>query len=169
MTVGNLEKGEKVFQMMKKSGLKPDVVTYTSMINGFVKAKKLRAAEKIVTMMIESGCTPNCHSFAPLLYGYGREKNLKGVDRMLKQMRDLNVEPNLYILKQLKHLYEKMKLVDRIKDITEKILDLESRGMGKGYGSNRKPRNNSFPKDRHQNRDARDRRSERPTFRERNK
>ena len=117
--------------------------------------------------MIGSDCTPNCRSFAPLLNGYGREKNIKGVDRMLKQMTGQNVEPNLYILKLLKYLYEKMKLVDRIKDITEKLLVLERRGLGKGYGANQKAKNNSFPRDQHQNRDGRDRKRERPTFGER--
>jgi len=48
-----------VFQHIKDSGMSPDVVTYTTLMKTFMRAKKFEKVSEVYREMERAGCTPD--------------------------------------------------------------------------------------------------------------
>ncbi|XP_010537989.1 PREDICTED: pentatricopeptide repeat-containing protein At1g80150, mitochondrial [Tarenaya hassleriana] len=61
--MGVLDKAYLIMVDMEKSGLIPDVVTYTTLMSAFYKHNKYMVGNGLWNLMILKGCTPNLTSF----------------------------------------------------------------------------------------------------------
>ncbi|KAL2938647.1 hypothetical protein RDABS01_022096 [Bienertia sinuspersici] len=73
---GKVDGAESLFEEMQKKGIVPNVVTFTSLINGFVMIDRLDHAFLLLHKMLESNCQPNYRTFNVLLKGLHKECNM---------------------------------------------------------------------------------------------
>jgi pentatricopeptide repeat protein len=80
---------------MEAAGVNPDTVTYTALLDAFVKARDLKGCENMLLRMEAAGVSPNTVTFNTLLKGYARvldeEAKLFGVRRALGSMERLGL------------------------------------------------------------------------------
>ncbi|PRQ34778.1 putative metalloenzyme, LuxS/M16 peptidase, tetratricopeptide-like helical domain-containing protein [Rosa chinensis] len=80
-----------------KLGLQPDVVTFTTLINGFVLHNQVPEAARIFTKMLETGhCKPNVVTFNTLMKGFCmRGDNTAAIQLLGKMEEERGCEPNV--------------------------------------------------------------------------
>lgn len=61
-----------VFQDLRNSGLHPNVVVYTAMMNAYGRAGDIDGAEEIWREMKMAGCVPSALSYTGLINAYAR-------------------------------------------------------------------------------------------------
>lgn len=88
---------------MEKSGLKPDIFTYTMIINGYSKQTDMIRARKWLTRMLKNGLEPDAHIYTSLIDGYMREADLDKAEAMFRIMMKKNIKPTLVTYNILMH------------------------------------------------------------------
>eukprot|EP00252_Welwitschia_mirabilis_P014860 TRINITY_DN32906_c0_g1_i1.p1 TRINITY_DN32906_c0_g1~~TRINITY_DN32906_c0_g1_i1.p1 ORF type:complete len:181 (-),score=29.39 TRINITY_DN32906_c0_g1_i1:25-489(-) len=79
---------------IEESGLSPDVVTFTTLINGYCKVGNMVEALKIWNVMLERNLKPSVAAYNALLYGYCALGRLGDALRLHDEMIQ-DVFPNL--------------------------------------------------------------------------
>ncbi|XP_057489733.1 pentatricopeptide repeat-containing protein At3g22670, mitochondrial-like [Actinidia eriantha] len=144
---GRLNDARKVFEDMSKQGVRPDVVTYNSLITTPCEHLQEDIALKLLWEMDTSWCNPDLRTYAPLLKMFCRKKRMKVLSFLLKCMfeNDVSLELETYSLLvrglgkcgKVEHaclFFEEMVSRGLVpKDCTSKILrkELERKGMVK--------------------------------------
>ena len=78
-----------------KPKVRPDVISYGYMINGFADAKKPRSALKLFSDMCNRGIPPNVHTYMGVLKSFARLRDGVSSVQVLSEMREKGVEPDL--------------------------------------------------------------------------
>jgi pentatricopeptide repeat protein len=78
-----------------KPRIKPDVISYGYMINGFADAKKPRSALKLFSDMCNRGIPPNVQTYMGVLKAFARLRDGVSSVQVLSEMREKGVEPDL--------------------------------------------------------------------------
>ncbi|KAK9073545.1 hypothetical protein SSX86_007869 [Deinandra increscens subsp. villosa] len=69
-SVGLFEKAEEIMSAMKDAGYEPDNITYSQLIFGLCKARKLEEASKVIDVMEQNGCIPDIKTWTILIQGH---------------------------------------------------------------------------------------------------
>ncbi|XP_022741009.1 pentatricopeptide repeat-containing protein At2g17670 [Durio zibethinus] len=81
---------------MKTSfGIKPDLVTYTILIDNVCNSKNLREAMRLVGVLHESGFKPDCFVYNTIMKGYCMLSKGSEAIEVYKKMKEECVEPDL--------------------------------------------------------------------------
>ncbi|ONK63930.1 uncharacterized protein A4U43_C07F20380 [Asparagus officinalis] len=88
------ESAREVVRWMVKSGCKPDVVMYSTLINGLCRAGRVEEAREVVDEMVKEKCEPNCLTFTPLLQAYCSNGRIEEAKRLLDSMESGNCSPD---------------------------------------------------------------------------
>ncbi|XVF62269.1 hypothetical protein PTKIN_Ptkin08bG0203900 [Pterospermum kingtungense] len=81
---------------MKSSfGIKPDLVTYTILIDNVCNSKNLREAMRLVGVLHESGFKPDCFVYNTIMKGYCMLSRGSEAIEVYKKMKEEGVEPDL--------------------------------------------------------------------------
>ena len=81
---------------MKSSfGIKPDLVTYTILIDNVCNSKNLREAMRLVGVLHESGFKPDCFVYNTIMKGYCMLSKGSEAIEVYKKMKEEGVEPDL--------------------------------------------------------------------------
>ncbi|KAK6237250.1 hypothetical protein QUC31_002719 [Theobroma cacao] len=81
---------------MKSSfGIKPDLVTYTILIDNVCNSKNLREAMRLVGVLNESGFKPDCFVYNTIMKGYCMLSKGSEIIEVYKKMKEEGVEPDL--------------------------------------------------------------------------
>ncbi|WVF69705.1 hypothetical protein IAT40_004484 [Kwoniella sp. CBS 6097] len=86
-----------LFSLAEKSGLKPDVVTYTTLVQGLLRAGRLMLAKKVLEDMHRQGISPNermCSMLIADLAKSGTKIGLAHAEEILKLMRKKQMKTN---------------------------------------------------------------------------
>ncbi|WVQ98145.1 hypothetical protein IAU59_005267 [Kwoniella sp. CBS 9459] len=86
-----------LFSLAEKSGLKPDVVTYTTLVQGLLRAGRLMLAKKVLEDMHRQGISPNermCSMLIADLAKSGSKIGLAHAEEILKLMRQKQMKTN---------------------------------------------------------------------------
>ncbi len=93
-------------QMKREKRVRPDVVTYNSLITGWARhMKRMDAAEKVMQdLMNDPHVSPNTRTFDALINGYlylrgDRQYRSERMYYWLCKMRDSNLQPNHHTVK----------------------------------------------------------------------
>jgi pentatricopeptide repeat protein len=78
-----------------KPRIKPDVISYGYMINGFADAKKPRSALKLFSDMCNRGIPPNVQTYMGVLKAFARLRDGVSSVQVLSEMREKGIEPDL--------------------------------------------------------------------------
>ncbi|KAI3523637.1 hypothetical protein L1887_01910 [Cichorium endivia] len=98
---GLVQEGMKLFYLIRESGIIPDVVTYTSLVQSFCHDQKLDDAIRIFKKMQSNGVVPNAFSYVILIQGLCKGKRLDDALEFCLQMLKTGHSPNLSTFTQL--------------------------------------------------------------------
>ncbi|KAG9160112.1 hypothetical protein Leryth_015007 [Lithospermum erythrorhizon] len=82
-----VEKAVKIFGEMEKNGVKPDLVTFNTVLVGLYSSKRFLEGEKMWRRMIETGLKPDIRSWNARIIGYVNEKRF---DEAVKALSELD-------------------------------------------------------------------------------
>jgi pentatricopeptide repeat protein len=71
---------------MAEQGLLPNVITYTSLIDGLYRNGGTNLAFKIFHEMEKRNCSPNLYTYSSLIYGLCIECKADDAERLLEEM-----------------------------------------------------------------------------------
>ncbi|KAG6503434.1 hypothetical protein ZIOFF_035747 [Zingiber officinale] len=78
---------------MRSNSYVPNVVTYQTLLSGFLKKKQLGWCKRIIKMMITEGCNPSPSLFNSLMHGYCSTKDYAYAYKLLKKMIACGCQP----------------------------------------------------------------------------
>ncbi|KAL7276868.1 hypothetical protein RUND412_000108 [Rhizina undulata] len=87
--------------MTKGSLVKPNVYSWSILMNSLASTGRTKDAEGVLRIMKEKGIEPNVVTWTSLLKGYIRNKDTKMAGNVIKRMTDCTVEPNNVTLSML--------------------------------------------------------------------
>lgn len=93
-----------LFRDMEKSGLKPDIHSYTMIISEYSKqSDMIRARKWLNRMMLRDKIKPDAHIYTTLIDGYMREANVDDAEVMFQFMMKKDIKPTLVTYNILMH------------------------------------------------------------------
>uniref|UniRef100_A0A0E0PAU7 Pentacotripeptide-repeat region of PRORP domain-containing protein n=1 Tax=Oryza rufipogon TaxID=4529 RepID=A0A0E0PAU7_ORYRU len=75
----------------------PNVVTYRTLLSGFLKKKQLGWCKRIINMMMTEGCNPNPSLFNSLVHSYCNEKDYAYAYKLLNRMTTCGCPPGYVV------------------------------------------------------------------------
>jgi pentatricopeptide repeat protein len=91
---GNLEEALATCTRMTEVGIKPNVVTYSSLIDGHSKMGKMEIATAIYTEMVAKGIEPNVVTYTALIHGHAKNGSMDAAFWLHKEMIEKGIYPN---------------------------------------------------------------------------
>ncbi|XP_057458151.1 pentatricopeptide repeat-containing protein At2g17670 [Lotus japonicus] len=82
-------------EMRKNFGIKPDLVTYTILIDNVCNTKNLREASRLVTVLHKEGFKPDCFLYNTIMKGYCMLSRGSEAIEVYNTMKEEGVEPDL--------------------------------------------------------------------------
>ncbi|KAJ4869011.1 putative pentatricopeptide repeat-containing protein [Raphanus sativus] len=90
------EEAEAFFhEMTKEKGLKPDLVTYNSLIDVYCKAREMDKAYKLIDKMREEDVTPDVITYTTIIGGLGLIGQPDKAREVLKEMKEYGCYPDV--------------------------------------------------------------------------
>lgn len=83
--------------LMEEFGVKPDVVTFSTIMNAWSSAGLMDKCQEIFDDMVKNGIEPDIHAFSILAKGYVRAGEPEKAEALLKVMGSSKVHPNVVI------------------------------------------------------------------------
>ena len=93
----NEYKLEQALTMMEDFGIKPDVITFSTIMNGWSSAARMDKCQEIFDDMVKSGIEPDIHAFSILAKGFVRAGEPAKAESLLNSMSKYGVRPNVVI------------------------------------------------------------------------
>ena len=98
---GNVGAAQDVFRELEGSGtwdmeslgIKPDVASYTSLLDHWANQGDVELSEKVLEKMTRQGVAPDERTFGALVKAYARARDPSGAERVLERMREFEVPP----------------------------------------------------------------------------
>ncbi|KAL3650874.1 hypothetical protein CASFOL_007277 [Castilleja foliolosa] len=92
---------ERLWNQMKREGIKPTVVTYGTLIEGFCRNREVDVAMELVTEMKASGIEPNAIVYNSIIDALGEAGRFKEALGMLERFSILETGPTIYTYNSL--------------------------------------------------------------------
>ncbi|CAN1271839.1 Pentatricopeptide repeat-containing protein At2g26790, mitochondrial [Linum perenne] len=91
--LGDVDAATALLTEMKKKGMIPDFVNYTTLIHGYCCGGKLNEALKLFKEMKDNGIKPDIITYNVLASGFSRSGHTEEIKRLLDYMMDQGIEP----------------------------------------------------------------------------
>lgn len=88
---------EQVLILMKEHGVKPDVITFSTIMNAWSEAGLMDKCREIFNDMVDAGIEPDIHAYSILAKGYVRAREPEKAEELLTTMEESGVRPNVVI------------------------------------------------------------------------
>lgn len=86
-----------VLNLMEEFYIRPDVITYSTIMNAWSQAGFLEKCKEIYNNMLKSGVKPDGHAYSILAKGYVRAQEMEKAEELLTVMTKSGVQPNVVI------------------------------------------------------------------------
>lgn len=86
---------EQALTLMEEFGVKPDVVTFSTIMDAWSSAGLMGKCQEIFDDMVKAGIEPDIHVFSILAKGYVRAGEPQKAESILTSMRKYGVHPNV--------------------------------------------------------------------------
>lgn len=86
-----------VLTLMEEFGVKPDVITFSTIMNAWSSAGLMEKCHEIFNDMVKAGIEPDIHAFSILAKGYVRSGEPGKAESLLTSMTKSGVPPNVVI------------------------------------------------------------------------
>mmetsp|Transcript_17141 Transcript_17141/g.69389 ORF Transcript_17141/g.69389 Transcript_17141/m.69389 type:complete len:127 (+) Transcript_17141:1209-1589(+) len=88
---GDFDGADRSLKLMRSKGLKPNVVTYSSLIDARAKRGEINKALRLRSDMEEDGQLPNTITWNSLINGLGNACRVDDAEKLFLEMKDKNV------------------------------------------------------------------------------
>ena len=88
------EQADKLLEQMTEAGVRPNTVTYNTLINKHQESGQLDRANELLESMRASGIRPDVVTFSSLIDGLSRSLRHRQAERLWSQMRDMGIQPD---------------------------------------------------------------------------
>ncbi|GKV06612.1 hypothetical protein SLEP1_g18485 [Rubroshorea leprosula] len=88
---------EEALTLMEEFGIKPDVITFSTIMNSWSSAGLMDRCQEIFDDMVNAGIEPDIHAFSILAKGYIRAGEPHKAESLLNSMGKFGVRPNVVI------------------------------------------------------------------------
>ncbi|XP_024182322.1 pentatricopeptide repeat-containing protein At1g80150, mitochondrial isoform X2 [Rosa chinensis] len=92
--MGILTKAYVIMVEMEKLGIRPDVITYTTLISAFYKHRRWEIANGLWNLMVLKRCLPNLATFNVRIQFLVNTKRAWEANRVLKMMQNIGIAPD---------------------------------------------------------------------------
>ncbi|KAJ4828085.1 hypothetical protein Tsubulata_018952, partial [Turnera subulata] len=89
------EESEAFFQEMKDLGVRPDIVSYNSLVDVYCKSREIDKANKVVDKMFEEGISPDVITFTSIIGGLGLVGQPDKARAVLTEMKEHGCHPDV--------------------------------------------------------------------------
>ncbi|KAL0327561.1 UNVERIFIED_CONTAM: hypothetical protein Sangu_1834100 [Sesamum angustifolium] len=86
-----------VLTLMEEFGVKPDVITFSTIMNAWSAAGYMIKCREIFDDMVEAGIKPDAHAYSILAKGYVRAQEPEKAEELLDAMKKSGICPNVVI------------------------------------------------------------------------
>ncbi|XP_037495778.1 pentatricopeptide repeat-containing protein At3g07290, mitochondrial [Jatropha curcas] len=121
--IGLIDKAISLLDEMVRNGCKPNVYTYTALIDGLCREGKIEEANGIFRRMLQDGLSPGIITYNALINGYCKEGRIVSAFEIIGLMERRNCKPNIRTYNELMEglcrvnkSYKAMFLLKRIVD-----------------------------------------------------
>lgn len=83
--------------LMEEFGVKPDVITFSTIMNAWSTAGFMEKCKQIFDDMVNAGIKPDIHAYSILAKGYVRAQEPEKAEELLTSMLESGVRPNVVI------------------------------------------------------------------------
>ncbi|KAG1361045.1 Pentatricopeptide repeat-containing protein [Cocos nucifera] len=102
-------------ELRRSSGIRPDLVTYTILIDAVCRGRNLREATRLLGVLADAGFKPDCYLYNTIMKGYCMVDQCGEVMEVYNKMKDEGVEPDLVTYNTLVYGLSKAGMVDQAK------------------------------------------------------
>jgi len=110
-----------VLQSMRSRGLRPNAVTYNSLIKNAVMRQDLQGAWTLISQMEEEGTNPDAFTCSILMKGLKHTSNSEVVDKVVDLIHRCNVTPDEVLVNCLLEAYVRLRNIPRLVQILERF------------------------------------------------
>lgn len=143
----NLEmKFDQALTLMEEFGIKPDVVTYSTIMNAWSSSGLMDNCEEIFDDMVKAGIEPDIHAYSILAKGYVRAGQTGKAEALLTSMTKYGLQPNVVIFTTIISGWCAAGKMDRAFRLYEKMQEIGTQSNLKtyetliwGYGEAKQP------------------------------
>ncbi|CAH8375587.1 unnamed protein product [Eruca vesicaria subsp. sativa] len=114
--------------LMKVAEFVPDVVTYTSFVEGYCKEGDFRRVDEILEEMRERGCKPNVVTYTIVMHALGKARQVGEALGVYEKMKEDGCVPDAKFYSSLIHILSK---TGRFKDAAEVFEDMTKQGVSR--------------------------------------
>ncbi|OMO91255.1 hypothetical protein COLO4_18513 [Corchorus olitorius] len=90
---------------MEERGIKPSKVTYTIVIDAFMKSENTERAFELYQFMQKAGLVPDVYTCGVLIHGLCTKGNMKEARKLFESMEEMQLKPNDVIYNTMIHGY----------------------------------------------------------------
>ena len=83
---------------MMSNGVEINIITYSTLINGYCKVKNMECAMGLYTEMMIKGLVPDVVIYTALIDGHFKDCNTKSALKIYKEMMESGLTPNVFTL-----------------------------------------------------------------------
>nr|GMD36324.1 pentatricopeptide repeat-containing protein At5g01110-like [Ipomoea batatas] len=94
LTDGRMQSAIDTYIEMQQSGVNPDIVTYNTLIDGFIKAFDMANADNLVNKLFASGWEPDITTYNIRLHGFCTSRKINRAVMMLDELISAGLVPN---------------------------------------------------------------------------
>jgi pentatricopeptide repeat domain-containing protein 1 len=117
---------EKILMRLKSSNkLKPDVVSYNTVINGFCKQGLIKEAQRVLSEMIEDGVAPCVVTYHTLVGGYASREMFSEANEVVSYMIQRKLRPMELTYKRVVDSYCRAKRYEEARDFLAVIAETD--------------------------------------------
>merc|ERR1719324_328096 len=110
-----------VLQSMRSRGLRPNAVTYNSLVKDAVMRQDIQSAWKLIGQMEEEGTNPDAFTCSILLKGVKHTSSSEVVDKVVDLIQRANVTPDEVLVNCLLEAYVRLRNIPRLVQILEQF------------------------------------------------
>lgn len=119
----DLPRVESLFQEIIADNIKPNAITYNSMIYAYSKSGKLEKAVEFSSLMITEGIEHNQVTYNTMINVYSKNGDLEKAVQLFTKMIDGGFKPNSLIYNSIISIFGKLGYVERADGILQKMKD----------------------------------------------
>ena len=120
------EQADLLLEQMAEAGVRPNVVTYNTLINKHQESGQLHRANALLEGMRASGVRPDVVTYSSLIDGLSRSLRHRQAERLWSQMRELGIQPDAVTYNIVVQMYCR---THRLQDARRTITDMAARNL----------------------------------------
>ncbi|BBN14786.1 protein MpPPR_35 [Marchantia polymorpha subsp. ruderalis] len=117
----NCRDAESIYRQMQAANVRPDVYTYTGLMNVYGKARRTEATQNLFDEMVACGIRPTRTTYNVLLDAYAKSKQVDQAEIVLKRMRKDKCTPTIHSFTTLVHAYALVGQMDKAEEIMRRM------------------------------------------------